>query len=235
MRSPRYVMLRRRLVTRLAFLALFPVVLVGCGPAAHRLGASPPTVRAPDAVVSTSTTVDPVVSQIDAAIAALRGNPTYPAAIPARTDAVNSGVGCPSLAGVDVSATPALAHVVALENAIEMDLASRNDAFVGYFDQTLLAMPENGFAQLFVPSFGDTSGVPLGVPEVELQPLHGDPTLAGSVGGACGKAVVSASWRVVFCNGATQVAACDPGITTTELVIDRNRTWLVWYVGSGLQ
>jgi hypothetical protein len=148
---------------------------------------------------------------------------------------MNTGVGCPSLNGVTstTTLTPALAAV--LENFIASELATSNPSFVRSFDRTLLNLPNHGFAQLFGPSFGTSAPAPLGLNDFAVEPLSSDRSLASDVVSACGQAVVAASWRIVFCDGGTPVQACDPGITTTELVIDRSETWMVWYLGSGVQ
>lgn len=64
----------------------------------------------------------------------------------------------------------------------------------------------------------------------------------GAVGGLaayltsmCGHFTVAASWFVYYCSPGKVFARCDPGITTTSAVLERDGTWLTWYVSSGYQ
>ncbi|WP_160290373.1 hypothetical protein [Ferrimicrobium acidiphilum] len=210
------------------------VTLAACGQAASRPNNTQKATTSTKA--RTPRTALSIKEQaIVTAIANLPVNTTYPNFVPAKTAGVNSGAGCPSTLNVDRSATLTSNEAVALENSINADLSAKNSSFVRYFDRALLDMPSNGFAQLFGQNFGSTVSGSYTLADVSTEPLASDGSLANSVSSACGSSVMRASWRIVFCSPNTAVNACDPVITTTELAIDRNGQWLIWYLGSGLQ
>lgn len=184
---------------------------------------------------TTTTTLTANEKAIVAAIAKLPVNATHPNFVLAKTGAVNSGAGCPSTDALDQSAVLTINGAVDLENMIYSDLAGRNTTFVNYFDRAILETPQDGFAQLFASNFGSSSQGTLSSANISVERLSADSSLASSISAACGPTVTNASWRIIFCSVGIAVAACDPGITTTELAINRNGTWLIWYVGSGLQ
>ena len=215
-------------------LVLSAVMLAACGQAASRpnntqKATTTTKARPPSTALSINE------QAIVAAIAKLPVNTTYPNFVPAKTGGLNSGAGCPSTLNVDRSATLTSNEAVALENSINADLSAKNSSFVRYFDRVLLDMPSNGFAQLFGQNFGSTVSGSYTSANVSTEPLASDGSLANSVSSACGTSVMRASWRIVFCGPNTAVNACNPGITTTELAIDRDGQWLIWYLGSGLQ
>ena len=187
------------------------------------------------ATTTTTTMLTANEQAIVAAIAKLPVNATHPNFVLAKTGAVNSGAGCPSTDALDQSAVLTINGAVYLENMIYSDLAGRNTTFVNYFDRAILETPQDGFAQLFASNFGSSSQGTLSSANISVERLSADSSLASSISAACGPTVTNASWRIIFCSVGIAVAACDPGITTTELAINRNRTWLIWYLGSGLQ
>jgi len=215
-------------------LILSAVTLAACGQAASKPNTAQKATtttkaRTPSTVLSTNE------QAIVTAIANLPVNTTYPNFVPAKTGGVNSGAGCPSTLNLDRSATLTSNEAALLENSINADLSAKNPSFVRYFDRALLDMPNNGFAQLFGQNFGTTASGSYSLADVSTEPLASDGSLANTVSSACGSSVMGASWRIVCCSPNTAVNACDPGITTTELAIDRNGHWLIWYLGSSLQ
>lgn len=214
-------------------LVLSAVTLTACGQAASRPNTTQKATTTKARTPSTALSINE--QAIVTAIAKLPVNTTYPNFVPAKTGGVNSGAGCPSTLNVDRSATLTSNEAIVLENSINADLSAKNSSFVRYFDRALLDMPSNGFAQLFGQNFGSTVSGSYTLADVSTEPLASDGSLANSVSSACGSSVMRASWRIVFCSPNTAVNACDPGITTTELAIDRNGQWLIWYLGSGLQ
>lgn len=213
-----------------------PLLLGACGQTTNG-GATATTSTTTSTVVGTTTTTT-LPGNIQAIVAAINKLPvstTYPNFVAAKTGAVNGGAGCPSSVGVDSSAMLTTAEAAALENSIYTDLAAQNTDFITYFDRAMLDTPHEGFAQLFAQSFGTTFSGLYSENQVGVERLSGDSSLASAVNSACGSVVVDASWRVIFCGTTTYVSGCDPGLTTTELLINRNGKWLIWYLGSGLQ
>lgn len=172
---------------------------------------------------------------IATAIANLPVNATYPSFVPAKTGGVNSSAGCPSNLNVNQSAVLTTNEAAALENSINADLSAKNSNFVRYFDRAMLDIPGNGFAKLFGQNFGSAVSGSYTSTAVSTEPIARDSSLANSVSAACGSSIMSASWRIVFCSPVTTANACGPGITTTELALNRNGQWFIWYLGSGLQ
>lgn len=215
-------------------LVLSTVTLTACGHTVNRSGTTRKAITTTRAHAP-GTRLSANEQAIAAAIARLPVNDTYPSPMPAKTGGVNSGAGCPSTLKVDRSATLTPNEAAVLENAINAELMAKNSSFVRHFDRTLLDIPRNGFAQLFGQNFGSRLIGSLTLADVSTGPLTADHPLANSVSSACGSAVSGASWKIVFCGPTTAVSACDPGITTTELAIDRNGKWLIWYLNSGLQ
>ncbi len=227
------VVMRRRYLN---LVLLTPtLMLAACGQPANKSGAGSrgTTTTKADAP---GTKLSPNELAIVTAIARLPANGTYPNPVPAAKAAAYLGVaGCPSTVNVDRSATLTPGEAATLENSVDADLMARNPSFIRYFDRTLLDMPRDGFAQLFGQNFGSKVNGSFTQADISTEALLADHQLAHSVSSACGSAAMQASWRLVFCNPNTVVSACDPGITTTELAIDRNGQWFIWYLGSGLQ
>lgn len=59
--------------------------------------------------------------------------------------------------------------------------------------------------------------------------------LAAYLTSMCGQSTVAASWFVYYCSPGTVFSKCDPGITSTSAVLERDGTWLTWYLASGYQ
>jgi len=225
--------------SRLAFV-LPAVTLAGCGQVGTSSRSTSNSSTSKTTVPSQPTTpVSPLTTgerAIVVAIAKLPRGGDYPNPVAAKSNAINSGAGCPSMTGVKPRTALTAAKATAIENTIGSELRGGHATFVRDFDRAMLDVPHNGFAQLFGPSLGaNPMESSFTTADVSVESLINDDSLASAVTSACGRAVVAASWRVVFCSPSTAVKACDPGITTTELMINRGGRWLIWYVGSGLQ
>ena len=55
------------------------------------------------------------------------------------------------------------------------------------------------------------------------------------INNACGHALVDGSWMVSYCSPGTRFSLCDPGVSTSSLVLQRSGTWLTWYQSAGYQ
>ena len=216
-------------------LLLSTMTLAACGHQANASGGGSPgnTIPKTEAPVAKLSANE---QAIVIAIARLPVNGTYPKPVLTKK-AASLGVvaGCPSTSNLARAATLTPGEAAALENSVDVDLSAKNLSFIRDFDRTLLDLPRNGFAQLFGQNLGTTVTGSFTAADISSEPLVADRQLANSVSSACGSAAMQASWRIVFCNPNTVVSACNPGITTTELAIDRSGKWLIWYLGSGLQ
>lgn len=55
------------------------------------------------------------------------------------------------------------------------------------------------------------------------------------IANACGSSVLQGTWIVSGCYPGKVFASCDPGVTETYGVIERDNTWLIWYMAAGYQ